>query len=84
MAEIIRGLKAYPKGIPQFEQAWVAWVQSKLERQLTEHVSQSMTIPIIQARSRCGLKNWDRRRKSNNSAQRPKKRRSPLLGHRLV
>jgi len=28
MAEIIRGLKAYPKGIPQFEQAWVAWVQA--------------------------------------------------------
>ncbi len=27
MDEIIRGLKAYPKGIPQLEQAWVAWVQ---------------------------------------------------------
>lgn len=28
MAEIIRGLEAYPKGLPQFEQAWMAWVQS--------------------------------------------------------
>jgi hypothetical protein len=28
MAEIIRGVKAYPKGLPQFEEAWVAWVQS--------------------------------------------------------
>jgi hypothetical protein len=28
VAEIIRGLKAYPKGLPQFEQAWMAWVQS--------------------------------------------------------
>jgi len=28
MAEIIRGLKAYPQGIPQFEQAWTAWVQA--------------------------------------------------------
>jgi len=28
MAEIIQGLTAYPKGIPQFEQAWVAWVQA--------------------------------------------------------
>jgi len=27
MAEIIRGMKAYPKGLPQFEEAWVAWVQ---------------------------------------------------------
>jgi hypothetical protein len=27
MDEIIRGLKAYPKGIPQLEEAWVAWVQ---------------------------------------------------------
>ncbi|HUJ90239.1 MAG TPA: hypothetical protein VLX12_08595 [Syntrophorhabdales bacterium] len=27
MAEIIRDLKAYPNGIPQFEQAWVDWVQ---------------------------------------------------------
>ena len=31
MAEIIRGLKAYPKGIPQFEQAWVpGYRQSKV------------------------------------------------------
>lgn len=28
MDEIIRGLKAYPKGIPQLEEAWVAWVQA--------------------------------------------------------
>jgi hypothetical protein len=28
MDEIIRGLKAYPKGLPQLEQAWMAWVQS--------------------------------------------------------
>jgi hypothetical protein len=28
MADIIAGLKAYPKGIPQFEEAWVAWVQA--------------------------------------------------------
>lgn len=27
MDEIIRGLKAYPKGLPQLEEAWVAWVQ---------------------------------------------------------
>jgi hypothetical protein len=28
MAEIIQTLKAYPKGISQVEQAWMAWVQS--------------------------------------------------------
>jgi len=27
MAEIIRGSKAYPNGLPQLEQAWMAWVQ---------------------------------------------------------
>jgi hypothetical protein len=27
MAEIIGGVKAYPKGLAQFEEAWVAWVQ---------------------------------------------------------
>jgi hypothetical protein len=27
MAEIIGGLKAYPKGLSQFETAWVSWVQ---------------------------------------------------------
>jgi hypothetical protein len=28
MADIIARLKAYPKGIPQFEEAWVTWVQA--------------------------------------------------------
>ncbi len=28
MAEIIGGLKTYPKGLPQFETAWVSWVQT--------------------------------------------------------
>jgi len=28
MVEIIRGLKSYPQGIPQFEGAWVTWVQA--------------------------------------------------------
>jgi hypothetical protein len=29
MDDVIRSSKAYPGGIPQLEQAWVAWVQKE-------------------------------------------------------